>query len=147
MLDARGENPENVTVAMHICRGNNQSRYRCEGPLDAVAEAVFQELDYDAFLVEWEDRDRMGDFGALRHVRPGGPTIVMGIVSSKRAELERLDDVLTQMDEASQHVDWDQLAISTQCGFASTWKGNALEEDDQWRKLELVSRAAVKLWG
>jgi len=144
--EVRADIPDDVTVAMHVCRGNNESRYLCEGPLDSVAEPMFQDLDYDAFLVEWDDRDRMGDFGALRYVRDGGPRIVMGIISSKRAELEQLDDVLARMDQASDHVSWEQLAVSTQCGFASTETGNDLSEDDQWRKLELVSRAAVKLW-
>ena len=139
--------PDDVTVGMHMCRGNNQSRYLCEGSLDPIAERLFAELDYDVLLIEWEDPDRMGDFGALRFVPDGGPRVVMGIVSTKRPELEHVEDLLAKMDDASRYLPLERLAISTQCGFASTAMGNELTEDDQWRKLELVSRVAVKLWG
>ena len=138
--------PEGVTASMHVCRGNNQSRYLCEGPLDAVAEAMFG-LPYDRFLVEWEDRERMGGFGALAAVPRPGPTIVLGLISSKRPEPEAAEEVCELIDEAADLLPLDQLAVSTQCGFASTLPGNSLTEADQWRKLELVVEVAGRVWG
>lgn len=139
--------PADVTVAMHVCRGNNQSRYLCEGPLDPVADALFGALDYDVLLVEWDDRRRMGDFGALRALPADGPVVVLGLISSKQAELESADDVCRLIDEAAAHAPLDRLAVSTQCGFASTLPGNDLTEDDQWRKLGLVVDVARRVWG
>lgn len=138
--------PSDVTISMHVCRGNNQSRYLCEGPLDAVAEELFS-LPYDRFLVEWEDPDRMGGFEALRAVPRGGPIVVLGIVSSKRAALESVDEIAARVDEASRRLPIDQLAISTQCGFASTLYGNDLSHDEQWSKLALVAAVADQVWG
>ena len=138
--------PDNVTVSLHVCRGNNQSRYLCEGPLDPVADAMFS-LPYDRFLVEWEDPQRMGGFEALSGLPRGGPIAVLGIVSSKRPELESVESVCRRIDDAARFCDLDQLAISTQCGFASTLPGNAISEGEQWAKLELVGTAASKVWG
>ena len=138
--------PSDVTISMHVCRGNNQSRYLCEGPLDAVAEELFS-LPYDRFLVEWEDPDRMGGFDALRAVPRGGPIVVLGIISSKRAVLESVDEIAARVDEASRRLPIDQLAISTQCGFASTLYGNDLSNDEQWSKLALVAAVADREWG
>ena len=143
----RADIPPEVTVGMHVCRGNNQSRYLCEGSLEPVAEALFGRLDYDVLLVEWEDRQRMGDFGTLRHLRADGPSVVLGIVSSKRAALESVDAVCRLIDEAATLAPLDQLAVSTQCGFASTWAGNSLTEHDQWAKLRLVGDVARRVWG
>jgi 5-methyltetrahydropteroyltriglutamate--homocysteine methyltransferase len=137
--------PDHVRTAMHVCRGNNQSRYVAEGALDPVAEALFS-LPYDSFLIEWEDRARMGDYSALRLVPPGDSVVVLGIVSSKRAAMETQDDLLRELDRAAAHIDRSRLAISPQCGFASTLKGNLLTEDDQWRKLELVVDTARRFW-
>src|SRR5579859_2117844 len=137
--------PDHVRTGIHVCRGNNQSRHVAEGALDPVAEALFS-LPYDSFLVEWEDKARMGDYSALRHVPPGDSVVVLGIVSSKRAALESQDDLLRELDRAAAHVDPDRLAISPQCGFASTLKGNLVTEDDQWRKLELVVDTARRFW-
>jgi 5-methyltetrahydropteroyltriglutamate--homocysteine methyltransferase len=138
--------PSGVPVSLHVCRGNNQSRYLCEGPLDAVADAMFS-LPYDRFLVEWEDRRRMGGFEALAAVPRGGPIVVLGIVSSKRAELESAESLCRQIDDAARFCDLDQLAISTQCGFASTLPGNAISADEQWAKLALVGTVASMVWG
>ena len=138
---------DKVTVGMHICRGNNQSRYLCEGPLDPIAERLFGDLDYDVIHVEWEDPDRMGDFGSLDYVPTDGPLIVLGIISSKRPELESVDDVLRRIEAASIRLNVDRLAVATQCGFGSTWEGNKLTEDDQWRKLDLVGTVADRVWG
>ena len=130
---------------MHVCRGNNQSRYLCEGALDPVAEAMFS-LPYDRFLVEWEDPERMGGFEALAAAPTPGPIVVLGLVSSKRPDLESPDALCVTIDEASRRLPLDQLALSTQCGFASTLPGNAVTEEDQWRKLQLVADVAGRVW-
>jgi len=138
--------PDDVTTAMHVCRGNNQSRYVCEGPLDPVAETLFAGLSYDVLLVEWEDPARMGDFSPLRHVPDDGPVVVLGLISSKRAALDDDNAVLARIDEAAGHVALDRLALSTQCGFASTLPGNDLGPDEQWAKLDQVVRLAHQVW-
>ena len=139
--------PDEVTVALHICRGNFRSSWMCEGSLEPVAERVFGELPYDAFLVEWDDLGRDGGFEPVRFLR-GGSTMVMGIVSTKTPVLEDEDDLLRKMDVAAGFVGgMDRLAISPQCGFASVMVGNEIDEDTQWRKLELVARVADRLWG
>ena len=138
--------PDGVTVALHICRGNFRSSWMCEGSLGPVAERVFGELPYDAFLVEWDDVGRDGGFEPVRHLRDGS-TMVMGIVSTKTPVLEDEDDLLRKMDVAAGFVvGTDRLAISPQCGFASVMVGNEIDEDTQWRKLELVARVADRLW-
>ncbi|WP_028934512.1 hypothetical protein [Pseudonocardia spinosispora] len=136
--------PEGVTTALHICRGNYKSRWIWEGSLEPVAEQVFN-LPYNRFLVEWEDASREGDFSALRHVPPG-PTVLLGIVSSKDPELETRSALLRKIEEASAYLDISQLGIAPQCGFASSAPGNVLSEDVQWRKLELVCRIAEEVW-
>ena len=138
--------PRDVRTAIHVCRGNNQSRYVAEGALDPVAEALFS-LPYDSFLIEWEDRERMGGYSALRHLPAGESVVVLGIVSSKRATMEAQDELLRELDRAAAYVDPRRLALSPQCGFASTLKGNLLTEDDQWRKLALVVDTARRFWG
>jgi 5-methyltetrahydropteroyltriglutamate--homocysteine methyltransferase len=139
--------PADVTTALHICRGNYRSSWMCEGPLEPVAERVFGELPYDAFLVEWDDLGRDGGYEPVRFLRDGS-IMVMGIVSTKRAELEGEDDLLRRMDDAASLAGGlDRLAISAQCGFASVMVGNEIDEDTQWRKLELVARVADRLWG
>jgi 5-methyltetrahydropteroyltriglutamate--homocysteine methyltransferase len=139
--------PPDVTVALHICRGNYRSSWMCEGSLEPVAERVFGGLPYDAFLVEWDDRGRDGGFEPIRHLREGS-VMTMGIISTKVRGMEPEDDLLRRMDEAAGIVgDLDRLAISPQCGFASVMVGNEIDEDTQWRKLELVGRVADRLWG
>jgi 5-methyltetrahydropteroyltriglutamate--homocysteine methyltransferase len=136
---------EGVTTGLHICRGNYRSRWICEGSLEPVAERVFGELPYDAFLVEWDDIGREGGYEPIRFT-PEGRVVVMGLVSSKRRELEREDDVLRRLDEAAELLPVEQLALSTQCGFASVLEGNEIDEETQWRKLELVTRIADRVW-
>jgi 5-methyltetrahydropteroyltriglutamate--homocysteine methyltransferase len=139
--------PDGVTAALHICRGNYRSSWMCEGSLEPVAERVFGELPYDAFLVEWDDLGRDGGFEPIRFLREGS-IMVMGIVSTKTRELENEHDLLRRMDEAAGFAGGlDRLAISPQCGFASVMVGNETDEDVQWHKLELVSRVADRLWG
>jgi 5-methyltetrahydropteroyltriglutamate--homocysteine methyltransferase len=139
--------PDDVVVSMHICRGNFRSSWVCEGSLEPVAERVFGELPYDAFLVEWDDLGRDGGFEPVRHLRDGA-VMVMGIVSTKTPVLESEDDLKRKMAEAAAFIGGDlaRLAISPQCGFASVMVGNEIDEDAQWRKLELVGRVADELW-
>jgi 5-methyltetrahydropteroyltriglutamate--homocysteine methyltransferase len=138
--------PADVTVALHICRGNYRSSWMCEGSLEPVAERVFGQLPYDAFLVEWDDLGRDGGFEPVRFLRKGS-LMVMGIVSTKAPELEHEDDLLRRMEEAARYAGGiDLLAISPQCGFASVMVGNEIDEDTQWRKLDLVARVADRLW-
>jgi 5-methyltetrahydropteroyltriglutamate--homocysteine methyltransferase len=138
--------PGDVTTALHICRGNFRSSWMCEGSLEPVAERVFGALPYDAFLVEWDDVGRDGGFEPIRHLRDGA-IMVMGIVSTKTPALESEDALLARMDEAAALVGGlERLAISPQCGFASVMVGNEIDEDTQWRKLDLVCRVADRLW-
>ena len=139
--------PDHVTKAMHICRGNHRSRWMTEGSLEPVAERLFNELQYDRFLVEWDDVEREGDYSALRHVPKGGPQVVMGLVSTKTPEVESADDVQRRLEEAAKYLDMEQLGLSPQCGFASTWEGNELAEESQWQKLEVVAEVADRVWG
>jgi 5-methyltetrahydropteroyltriglutamate--homocysteine methyltransferase len=137
--------PDDVKTALHICRGNYRSSWMCEGSLEPVAEQVF-DLPYDVFLVEWDDLGRDGGFEPIRYLREGS-TMVMGLVSTKTPVLEVEDDLVRRMDEAASFVGGlDPLAISPQCGFASVMVGNEIDEDVQWRKLELIGRVADRLW-
>jgi methionine synthase II (cobalamin-independent) len=139
--------PTDVTFGLHICRGNYRSMWIYEGSLEPVAEAIFTELPYDVFLVEWDDPERAGDYSALRHLPSGGPIAVLGLVSSKHPEVETRDVLLREIERAAQHADVGQLALSPQCGFASVADGNALSADAQWAKLEVVGRVAAEVWG
>ncbi|HET9310912.1 MAG TPA: hypothetical protein VFP41_06775 [Actinomycetota bacterium] len=136
-----------VTVALHICRGNFRSSWMCEGSLEPLAERVFGELPYDAFLVEWDDEGRDGGYAPVRHLRHGS-VMVMGLISSKTPKLEDEHDLMRRMEEAAGYAGGiERLAISPQCGFASVMVGNETNEEAQWRKLELVGRVADRLWG
>jgi len=139
---------DGVTAALHVCRGNNRSRWYTEGAYDAIAERLFASLDVDTFLLEYDDH-RSGDFEPLRLLPRGshGKTAVLGLVTTKSPVLESEDDLLRRIDQASRYAPIEQLAISPQCGFASVAVGNLLTEDDQWRKLELVVRTARRVWG
>jgi 5-methyltetrahydropteroyltriglutamate--homocysteine methyltransferase len=139
--------PADVTKAMHICRGNYRSRWLMQGSLEPVAERLFNELPYDRFLVEWEDVERQGDYSPLRFVPEGGPVVAMGVVSTKSTDVESEDELERRLADAAEHIPMEQLAISPQCGFASTWEGNELAEESQWRKLEAVGRVADRVWG
>jgi 5-methyltetrahydropteroyltriglutamate--homocysteine methyltransferase len=137
--------PAGVRTGLHLCRGNHKSRWIFTGPLDPYAERLFNDLPYDAFLIEWEDTERTGDFSALRYV-PKGPTVVLGIMSSKKPRIETVDELVRGVDAAANLLDVGQLALSPQCGFASTYHGNEVTEDVQWRKLEVLVEAAAKIW-
>jgi 5-methyltetrahydropteroyltriglutamate--homocysteine methyltransferase len=138
--------PDDVTRAIHLCRGNWRSRHMVSGSLEPVAERFFNELPYDAFFVEWDDTDREGGYEPLRHV-PKGPTVFLGAVSTKIARVQPADEIVRKIEAASQYLDVSQLGISPQCGFASTMHGNELDEDAQWGKLEEMMKAAEKVWG
>jgi len=139
-----GLNRQGVTLAMHLCRGNNRSQWYAEGGYDPIAEKLFNQLNVDRFLLEYES-ERAGTFEALRFV-PRSKAIVLGLISSKLPELESPDHLLRRIDEASRYVPIENLAVSPQCGFASTMEGNLLSEDDQWRKLQLVVDTARRVW-
>jgi methionine synthase II (cobalamin-independent) len=134
-----------TTFALHVCRGNNQSRWYTEGTYDAVAEALFATLDVDRFLLEYDD-ERSGGFEPLRLV-PKGKRVVLGLITTKQGALESPDVLRRRVDDAARHVPLEQLAISPQCGFASVARGNLLSAEAQWRKLDLVVSTARKIWG
>lgn len=138
--------PDGVTTGLHICRGNYRSRYLCEGSLEPLAERIFNELDYDVFLVEWEDPERMGDVSPIRFVPPG-KTLVLGVVDTKTPQVQGDDELIARVEDASRFLDLDQLAISPQCGFASVIDGNEIAEATQWEKLASVGRVAERMWG
>jgi methionine synthase II (cobalamin-independent) len=133
-----------VTLAMHLCRGNNRSHWYAEGGYDAIADKLFGTMAVDRFLLEYDDA-RSGSFEPLRFV-PRGKTVVLGLISSKRPQLETKAELIRRIEEASRYVPLDDLALSPQCGFASTMEGNLLTEDDQWAKLRLVAETAQEVW-
>jgi len=133
-----------VILAMHLCRGNNRSHWYAEGGYDAIAEKLFGSMDVDRFLLEYDD-ERSGTFAPLRLV-PRSKTVVLGLISSKRPQLENADALLERIREASRHFPLENLAVSPQCGFASTMEGNLLTEDEQWAKLRLVVETARRVW-
>jgi 5-methyltetrahydropteroyltriglutamate--homocysteine methyltransferase len=134
-----------VTLGIHLCRGNNRSHWYAQGGYDAIAEKLFNSLEVDRFLLEYDD-ERSGTFAPLRFV-PRGKTVVLGLVSSKIPRLENPDELAKRIDEASQYVALEDLALSPQCGFASTAEGNLLTEEDQWAKLQLVTETVRRVWG
>ena len=127
------------------CRGNFRSAWVAEGGYDPVADVLFNEIDVDAFFLEY-DTGRSGDFTPLRYV-PRGKYVVLGLVSSKNPKLESKDEIKRRIDEAAQLSPIEQLCISPQCGFSSTVHGNDISFDDQWRKLELCVEVAHEVWG
>ena len=137
--------PGDLAVTTHMCRGNNQSMWAAEGGYDFVAEALFGGLDVDGFFCEWDD-ERSGGFEPLRYV-PKGKRVVLGLVTTKRGELESKDELKRRIDEAARFVDLDQLCLSPQCGFSSTKEGNDLTAEQQWAKLALIVQTAQEVWG
>lgn len=137
--------PADLTVGIHLCRGNYRSTWFAEGGYEPVAEILFNEINVDRYLLEYDD-ERSGDFAPLRFV-PKNKKVVLGIVSSKKRELENIDDLCKRIDEAAQYAPLENLCVSPQCGFSSTHHGNDMSHDDQWRKLDLVVNTALKVWG
>ena len=137
--------PADMTRAMHLCRGNFQSTFVASGGYEPVAEILFNEIDIDAYFMEY-DSDRAGGFEPLRFV-PKGKTVVLGLVTSKSGQLESKDTLKRRIDEAAKFIALDQLCLSPQCGFASTEEGNILAEDEQWAKLRRIVEVADEVWG
>jgi 5-methyltetrahydropteroyltriglutamate--homocysteine methyltransferase len=143
--EALAGRPAGMAVTTHMCRGNFRSSWVAEGGYEFVAEALFGELDVDGFFMEWDD-ERSGGFEPLRLV-PKGKQVVLGLVTTKRGELEDREQLLRRIEEASKFVDLDQLCLSPQCGFSSTVEGNVLTYDDQVAKLQLIVEVAEEVWG
>jgi len=137
--------PDSLTVTTHMCRGNFRSSWVAEGGYDFVAEALFGGLEVDGFFLEYDDA-RSGGFEPLRFVPPG-KRVVLGLVTTKRPQLENKDDLKRRIDEASRFVPLEQLALSGQCGFSSTVEGNSLTRDEQFAKLALIVETAEEVWG
>ncbi len=164
MLEERGENwqtqgeiyadminaavatkPKDMVISIHVCRGNFRSTFIASGGYEPIAELLFNRVNADAYFLEW-DNDRSGGFEPLRFL-PKGKHVVVGLITSKTGELEKRDDVLRRIEEASKYVSLDQLCLSPQCGFASTEDGNTLSEQQQWDKLRFVVDIAKEIWG
>ena len=143
--DAISGRPDDLTVTVHMCRGNFQSQWIAEGGYEPVAETMFANTPVDGFFMEW-DTDRAGGFEPLQFVSDG-QVVVLGLVTSKHPELEAKDDLKRRIDEAAQFVPLENLCLSPQCGFASTHQGNNLTEAEEHRKLELIVEVADEVWG
>lgn len=137
--------PAEMRVTTHLCRGNYRSSWTAEGGYDFVAEALFGGLEVDGFFCEFDD-ERSGGFAPLRFVPPG-KQVVLGLVTTKRPELESKDDLKRRIDEAAKYVPLDQLCLSGQCGFSSTVEGNNLTIDEEKAKLALIVETAAEVWG
>lgn len=144
--DALSGRPDDMTVAMHFCRGNLKGAWMAEGGYEPIAEMFFNEIDVDALFLEY-DTPRAGDFEPLRFV-PADKTVILGLVSTKTPELESADDLKRRIDQAAIHVPLDRLGLSPQCGFASApGGGQVITHDDERRKLELILQVAEDVWG
>jgi methionine synthase II (cobalamin-independent) len=143
--EALAERPAGMSVTTHMCRGNFRSSWVAEGGYDFVAEALFNDLNVDGFFMEWDDA-RSGGFEPLRFL-PKGKVVVLGLVTTKRGELEDRDLLKRRIDEASRYADLDQLCLSPQCGFSSTVEGNLLSHQQQADKLRLIVEVAQEVWG
>ena len=144
--EALADRPAGMSITTHACRGNFRSAWAAEGSWDFVAEALLNELEVDGFFMEWDD-ERSGGFEPLRFLPKGGKCVVLGLVTTKKGELESKDDLKRRIDEAARYAPIDQLCLSPQCGFSSTVEGNELTHDDQWRKLALIVEVAEEVWG
>jgi 5-methyltetrahydropteroyltriglutamate--homocysteine methyltransferase len=143
--EALAGRPDGMRVTTHMCRGNFRSSWVAEGGYDFVAEALFNELEVDGFFMEYDDA-RSGGFEPLRFV-PDGKMVVLGLVTTKRGELEEKDELKRRIEDASRFVPLDQLCLSPQCGFSSTVEGNTLTYDQQVAKLRLIVETAQEIWG
>ena len=142
---AMSDIPADMTIAMHLCRGNFQSTFVASGGYEPVADILFNKVKVHAYFMEY-DSDRAGGFEPLRFV-PKGKSVVLGLVTSKSGTLEGKDALKRRIDEATKYVALDQLCLSPQCGFASTEEGNILAEDEQWAKLRMIVELADEVWG
>jgi 5-methyltetrahydropteroyltriglutamate--homocysteine methyltransferase len=137
--------PADMAITMHLCRGNFQSTFVASGGYEPVAEVLFNAINVHGYFMEY-DSDRAGGFEPLRFV-PKGKTVVLGLVTSKSGRLEPKDEIKRRIDEAAKYIPLEQLALSPQCGFASTEEGNILAEDEQWAKLKMIVEIAEEVWG
>jgi 5-methyltetrahydropteroyltriglutamate--homocysteine methyltransferase len=137
--------PDDMTITMHLCRGNFQSTFVASGGYEPVAEVLFNETKVHGYFMEY-DTERAGGFEPLRFV-PKGKTVVLGLVTSKSGALESKDEIKRRIDAAAKFVPLEQLCLSPQCGFASTEEGNILTEDEQWAKLRMIVEVAMEVWG
>ena len=142
---ALADKPADLTITMHLCRGNFRSTFVASGGYEPIAEILFNAMPVDGYFMEW-DTERAGGFEPLRSL-PKGKTVVLGLVTSKTGTLEKKNDLKRRIDEASRYADLDQLCLSPQCGFASTEEGNILAEDEQWAKLRMIVEIAEEVWG
>ena len=145
MNEAIKDRPDDMVIGMHMCRGNFRSTHAAEGAYDAVADTVFNETGVDVFFMEY-DTERAGGLEPLKFLAKGPQRVMAGFITTKTGELEEMDWLRRQFDEAAKYADMDQLGIAPQCGFASTEEGNAISFDDQRRKLDLVVETAEKIW-
>ncbi len=143
--EAIADIPSDMTIAMHLCRGNFQSTFVASGGYEPVAETLFNSINVHGYFMEY-DSDRAGGFEPLRFV-PKGKTVVLGLVTSKSGRLESKDELKRRIDEAAKFVPLEQLCLSPQCGFASTEEGNVLAEEEQWAKLRTIVEVAEDVWG
>jgi 5-methyltetrahydropteroyltriglutamate--homocysteine methyltransferase len=142
---AMSDIPSDMTITMHMCRGNYKSTYMGAGGYEAVQEILFNQINVHGFFMEY-DSDRAGGFEPLRMV-PKDKMVVLGLVTSKSGRLESKDEIKRRIDQAAKFIDLDQLCLSPQCGFASTEEGNTLAEDEQWAKLRMIVEVAKEVWG
>jgi len=142
VIDGR---PKDLTVAIHLCRGNMQSAWVAEGGYEPVADALFNELHVDAYFLEYDDA-RSGGFEPLRFV-PDGKVVVLGLMTTKVAAIEPVADLTRRIEEAARYVPLERLCVSPQCGFSSTVHGNQITEADQWAKLERLLALSREVWG
>ncbi len=144
--EALSDRPAGMSVTTHACRGNFRSAWAAEGSWDFVAEALLNELQVDGFFMEWDD-ERSGGFEPLRFLPKGDKHVVLGLVTTKRGELEAKDELKRRIEEASEYAPIEQLCLSPQCGFSSTVEGNELTHEEQWAKLRLIVEVAEEVWG
>jgi len=137
--------PEDLVINSHICRGNFHSTWACQGGYERVASDLFAKENVNAFYLEFDD-ERSGSFEPLRYVSDN-KKVVLGLVTTKSGTLEKKEDIIQRVREASKYVPLDRLCLSPQCGFASTEEGNKLTEDEQWAKLKLVKEVVEEIWG
>jgi 5-methyltetrahydropteroyltriglutamate--homocysteine methyltransferase len=138
--------PADMTITTHVCRGNFRSTWISEGGYEPVADTLLGKVNYDGYFLEY-DSARAGGFEPLRFLPKGDKIVVLGLVTTKSGALEKKDDVKRRIEEATKHVALDQLALSPQCGFASTEEGNILAEEEQWAKLRMIVELADEVWG
>ena len=143
---AIAEKPADMVITTHVCRGNFRSTWIASGGYEPVAQTMLAGTNYDGYFLEY-DTDRAGGFEPLRHLPKGNKVVVVGLITSKFGELERKDDIKRRLEEAAKFAPLEQLAVSPQCGFASTEEGNILSEEEQWAKLRLAVEIASEVWG